>query len=70
MIVVGWNDVLDFLMIEFLDCDLDYKGLFNGNCGNYWVVVIYFYSFIIVIFLVFINMYVVVILENYNNVIE
>lgn len=70
MTAAGWNDVLDPLMIEPPDCDPDYKGLSNGNCGNYWAAVIYFYSFIIVIFLVLINMYVAVILENYNNVIE
>ena len=70
MTAAGWNDVLDPLMIEPPDCDPDYKGLWNGNCGNYWVAVLYFYSFIIVIFLVLINMYVAVILENYNNVME
>ena len=70
MTAAGWNDVLDPLMIQPPDCDPNYKGLSNGNCGNYWVAVIYFYSFIIIIFLVLINMYVAVILENYNNVIE
>ena len=70
MTAAGWNDVLEPLMIEAPDCDPNYKGLSNGNCGNYWVAVIYFYSFIIIIFLVLINMYVAVILENYNNVIE
>lgn len=70
MIVVGWNDVLEFLMIKLFDCDLNYKGFFNGNCGNGWIVVCYFFSFIVIIFLVFINMYVVVVLENYNNVME
>lgn len=66
----GWNDVLEPLVIQPPDCDLNYKGLSNGNCGNYWLAVIYFYSFIIVIFLVLINMYVAVILENYNNILE
>ena len=70
MTAAGWNDVLDPLMIEPPDCDPDYKDLSNGNCGNYWAAVIYFYSFIIIIFLVLINMYVAVILENYNNVME
>ena len=70
MTAAGWNDVLDSLMIAPPDCDPSYKGLSNGNCGNYWVAVIYFYSFINIIFLVLINMYVAVVLENYNNVIE
>ena len=70
MTAAGWNDVLDPLMIEPPDCNPSFKGLSNGNCGNYWVAVIYFYSFIIIINLVLINMYVAVILENYNSVIE
>ena len=66
----GWNDVLEPLVIQPPDCDPNFKGLSNGNCGNYWLAVIYFYSFIIIIFLVLINMYVAVILENYNNILE
>lgn len=70
MTAAGWNDVLEPLMIEPPDCNPSYKNFSNGNCGNYWVAVIYFYSFIIIINLVLINMYVAVILENYNSVIE
>ena len=70
MTAAGWNDVLEPLMIQPPDCDRDYKGLSNGNCGNGWIAVCYFSSFIIIIFLVLINMYVAVILENYNNVME
>lgn len=70
MTAAGWNDVLEPLMIQPPDCDPNYKGLSNGNCGNGWIAVCYFSSFIIIIFLVLINMYVAVILENYNNVME
>lgn len=70
MTAAGWNDVLEPLMIQPPDCDPNYKGLSNGNCGNGWIAVCYFSSFIVIIFLVLINMYVAVILENYNNVME
>lgn len=70
MTAAGWNDVLEPLMIKPPDCDPNYKGLSNGNCGNGWIAVCYFSSFIVIIFLVLINMYVAVILENYNNVME
>lgn len=70
MTAAGWNDVLEPLMIQPPDCDPNYKGMSNGNCGNGWIAVCYFSSFIIIIFLVLINMYVAVILENYNNVME
>lgn len=70
MTAAGWNDVLEPLMIQPPDCDPNYEGLSNGNCGNGWIAVCYFSSFIVIIFLVLINMYVAVILENYNNVME
>ena len=70
MTAAGWNDVLEPLLIQPPDCDPNYKGMSNGNCGNDWIAVCYFSSFIIIIFLVLINMYVAVILENYNNVME
>ena len=70
MTAAGWNDVLEPLMIKPPDCDPNYKGLSNGNCGNGWIAVCYFSSFIVIIFLVLINMYVAVVLENYNNVME
>lgn len=70
MTAAGWNDVLEPLMSKPPDCDPNYKGLSNGNCGNGWIAVCYFSSFIVIIFLVLINMYVAVILENYNNVME
>lgn len=67
MTSAGWNDILDPLMIAPPDCDPNYKGLSNGNCGNKVVAMIYFGSFITVIFLILINMYIAIILENYNQ---
>ena len=63
----GWNDVLDPLMAQPPDCDPDYKQLPNGNCGFPFVSIIYFVSFIIINFMIVINMYIAIILENFNQ---
>lgn len=70
MTAAGWNDVLDSLLIQPPHCDPDYKNIPNGNCGNKWLAIVFFSSYIVNIFLVLINMYVAVILENYNQVME
>ena len=63
----GWNDVLDPLMAQPPDCDPHYKHLPNGNCGFPFVSIIYFVSFIIINFMIVINMYIAIILENFNQ---
>ena len=63
----GWNDVLDPLMAQPPDCDAQYKNLPNGNCGFPFVSIIYFVSFIIINFMIVINMYIAIILENFNQ---
>ena len=63
----GWNDVLDPLMVQPPDCDPDYKEQPNGNCGFPLVSIIYFVSFIIINFMIVINMYIAIILENFNQ---
>ena len=63
----GWNDVLDPLMAQPPDCDPGYKQLPNGNCGFPFVSIIYFVSFIIINFMIVINMYIAIILENFNQ---
>ena len=63
----GWNDVLDPLMAQPPDCDPHYKLLPNGNCGFPFVSIIYFVSFIIINFMIVINMYIAIILENFNQ---
>lgn len=64
----GWNTILDPLMVSPPDCDphLENDGL-NGNCGNSFLAVFFFVSYIIIIFLIIINMYIAVILENFNE---
>lgn len=70
MTSAGWNDILNPLMLQPPDCDLNYKNLPNGNCGYKLVSVMFLVSFIVVIFLILINMYIAIILENYNQVME
>lgn len=72
----GWNDILEPLMITEPDCDPDYKTLpdgskvasSNGDCGTQWLAVFFMVSYIVIIFLIVINMYIAVILENFNQV--
>ena len=65
----GWNDILDALLIKPPDCDPSYLNLPNGNCGSFGAV-IYMVSYVIIVFLVIINMYIAIILENVNHVHE
>ena len=67
MTSAGWNDVLDSLLVSPPDCDPDYKDLPNGNCGYPLTSVIYLVSFIIINFMIIINMYIAIILENFNR---
>ncbi|XP_076321983.1 sodium channel protein 1 brain-like [Tachypleus tridentatus] len=63
----GWNDVLHGLMVEPPACDMNYKNLPNGNCGYPLVAVMYLVSYIIISFMIVINMYIAVLLENLNQ---
>lgn len=66
----GWNTILDPMMVTVPDCDpnLTPPGkAMNGNCGNPVLAVIYFVSYILLIFLIIVNMYIAVILENFNE---
>ena len=62
----GWNDIMDALMLQPPDCDPTYLSLPNGNCGSFSAV-LYLASYIIVVFLVIVNMYIAIILENVNR---
>ena len=63
----GWNEVLDSLMITAPDCDPNLNGVPNGDCGTPWVAVAYFVTFILITYLIIVNMYIAVILENFNQ---
>ncbi|XP_058466071.1 sodium channel protein 60E isoform X1 [Malaya genurostris] len=66
MTSAGWNDVLESLMIQPPDCALT-KDLSNGDCGHPLLAITYFTSFIIISYMIVINMYIAIILENFNQ---
>lgn len=63
----GWNDILEGLMVQPPHCDPHYKNLPNGNCGFIFESVFYLVSYIIVVFLIIVNMYIAVLLDNVNR---
>ncbi|XP_031348219.1 sodium channel protein 60E-like isoform X1 [Photinus pyralis] len=67
MTSAGWNDVLESLMIEPPECDPTFKGQGNGDCGYPLLSITYFTSFIIINYMIIINMYIAIILENFNQ---
>jgi voltage-gated cation channel len=67
MTSAGWNDVLDSLMIQPPDCDQNKNNLPNGDCGQPILAITYFVSFIIINYMIVINMYIAIILENFNQ---
>uniref|UniRef100_H2ZHJ6 Sodium channel protein n=1 Tax=Ciona savignyi TaxID=51511 RepID=H2ZHJ6_CIOSA len=62
----GWNDVMDPLM-NTRDCEVS-SHLAPGNCGDPVAAVIYFVAFICIVFLVIVNMYIAIILENFDEI--
>ena len=63
----GWNDVLEPLLVTPPYCDPHYHDLPNGNCGHPFVAIVYFVSFIIINYMIVINMYIAIILENFKK---
>ncbi|CAL8303807.1 unnamed protein product [Lota lota] len=66
----GWDGLLlPILNREPPDCDPDAENPgtdVRGNCGNPGMAIMFFCSYIIVSFLVVVNMYIAIILENFN----
>lgn len=62
----GWNDIMDALLLKPPDCDPSYMGLPYGNCGSFSAI-LYLTSYVIIVFLVIVNMYIAIILENVNR---
>uniref|UniRef100_A0A671YAF1 Sodium channel protein n=1 Tax=Sparus aurata TaxID=8175 RepID=A0A671YAF1_SPAAU len=66
----GWDGLLlPMLNKEYPDCDPDFENPgtdVKGNCGNPGMSMIFFCSYIIISFLVVVNMYIAIILENFN----
>ena len=65
----GWNGVLEAAMISPPKCNATKRAELqnNNDCGSPLLAVIYFVSYIAVIVLIMINMYIAVILENFNQ---
>ncbi|KAI3364936.1 hypothetical protein L3Q82_001116 [Scortum barcoo] len=66
----GWDGLLlPMLDKESPDCDPDFENPgtdVKGNCGNPGMSMMFFCSYIIISFLVVVNMYIAIILENFN----
>uniref|UniRef100_A0A8C7R1M9 Sodium channel protein n=1 Tax=Oncorhynchus mykiss TaxID=8022 RepID=A0A8C7R1M9_ONCMY len=66
----GWDGLLaPILNKKEPDCDsqMEHPGtLYRGNCGNPPVAMFFFVSYIIICFLIVVNMYIAVILENFS----
>ena len=67
MTAAGWNDILDPLLIQPPRCDLHFNNLPYGNCGNPTLATLYLVSFIVLSSMIVINMYIAVLLENFNQ---
>ncbi|XP_078044251.1 sodium channel protein 60E isoform X2 [Augochlora pura] len=68
MTSAGWNDVLESLMVQPPECDpTPTSRQLNGNCGYPLLAITYFTSFIIISYMIVINMYIAIILENFNQ---
>ncbi|XP_011296659.1 sodium channel protein 60E [Fopius arisanus] len=68
MTSAGWNDVLESLMVQPPDCDpTPTSRQLNGDCGYPLLAITYFTSFIIISYMIVINMYIAIILENFNQ---
>uniref|UniRef100_A0A3Q3R061 Sodium channel protein n=1 Tax=Monopterus albus TaxID=43700 RepID=A0A3Q3R061_MONAL len=65
----GWDGLLSPIMNTPPDCDPDIKNpgsAVRGNCGSPAVGIVFFTVYIVMSFLVVVNMYIAIILENFN----
>lgn len=66
----GWDGVLDGIINEE-DCKLPNNEIGEtGNCGNSTIGIAFLLSYLVISFLIVINMYIAVILENYSQATE
>lgn len=63
----GWNDVMTSLSIQPPNCDPHYGGFHTGNCGSFTSALVYLVSYVVIVFMIIVNMYIAVILENVNR---
>ncbi len=65
----GWDGLLSPIMNMPPDCDFDIENpgtMVRGNCGSPAIGIVFFTTYIIMSFLVVVNMYIAIILENFN----
>lgn len=65
----GWNGLLSPIMNTPPDCDPELENpgtTVRGNCGSPAIGIVFFSTYIIMSFLVVVNMYIAIILENFN----
>ncbi|XP_070704027.1 sodium channel protein type 4 subunit alpha B [Pempheris klunzingeri] len=65
----GWDGLLSPIMNMPPDCDPDIENpgsMVRGNCGSPAIGIVFFTTYIIMSFLVVVNMYIAIILENFN----
>ncbi|CAB1425267.1 unnamed protein product [Pleuronectes platessa] len=65
----GWDGLLSPIMNTPPDCDPDFENpgsMVRGNCGSPALGIVFFTTYIIMSFLVVVNMYIAIILENFN----
>nr|AMD09816.1 sodium channel alpha subunit [Acartia hudsonica] len=66
----GWDGVLNGIMDED-DCEpANTETGYSGNCGNTAIGITFLLSYLVISFLIVINMYIAVILENYSQATE
>ena len=67
----GWAEVLAGLMIEEPECDMtERENMPHGDCGSPTIATFFLVVYLMVTFLVIINMYIAVILENFSQATE
>lgn len=66
----GWDSVLDGIINEEDCLPPDNDQGYPGNCGSATIGITYMLSYLVISFLIVINMYIAVILENYSQATE
>jgi len=68
--MLGWDGLLTpMLNTDAPDCDRHLENgnpSKNGNCGNYALGVAFFCTYLVMTFLIVVNMYIAIILENFG----
>ncbi|MGH0152497.1 UNVERIFIED_CONTAM: hypothetical protein FKN15_042665, partial [Acipenser sinensis] len=65
----GWDGLLNPILNTEPECDPNFEhpgSTVRGNCGNPSVGIFFFVSYIIISFLIVVNMYIAIILENFS----